>query len=161
MFDYSSLSLALVSTGISPWHTMKSYEVPIIPCYPRWKSSRIRPQARMRPQERAVLRAVRDEQRNVRKYGIARFNKRCPLLASALWLISGYSTIWWQRFRLHMGYIYIYGISPVINHFLTGMHIQVVIPSPKPRVRPESSKVSVESNLSTPYLIYLTGSYVN
>ena len=34
-------------------------------------------QARMRPQERAVLRAVRDEQRNVRKYGIARFNKRC------------------------------------------------------------------------------------
>eukprot|EP00435_Cladocopium_sp_Y103_P054679 s548_g17.t2 len=32
--------------------------------------------ARMRPQERAVLRAVRDEQRNVRKYGIARFNKR-------------------------------------------------------------------------------------
>lgn len=110
MFDYSSLSLALVSTGISPWHTMKSYEVPIIPCYPRWKSSRIRPQARMRPQERAVLRAVRDEQRNVRKYGIARFNKRCPLLASALWLISGYSTIWWHRFRLHMGYIYIWDI---------------------------------------------------
>ena len=35
---------------------------------------------------------------------------------------------------------------------------QVVIPSPKPRVWPESSKVSVESNLPTPYL---TGSYVN
>eukprot|EP00913_Durusdinium_trenchii_P022879 g21481.t1 len=32
--------------------------------------------ARMRPLERAVLRAWRDEQRNVRKYGIARFNKR-------------------------------------------------------------------------------------